>query len=56
MNEAEYWEDIFDEASKKGDDEMMELATRHLELVYPNVEDTALLGSTGDEVETIEGS
>ena len=49
MNESEYWEDILDEASKKGDDEMMELATRHLDLLYPNTEDTALLGTQEDE-------
>lgn len=47
--ESEYWEDVLNEASDKNDYEMMQIAMRHLELLYPNTEDTALLGTEEDE-------
>jgi hypothetical protein len=38
VNEQEYWEDIFNEASVKNDTMMMELALRHLEIM-PKTDD-----------------
>lgn len=45
MTEEEYWEDILDEANETNNTNLAEEAMKHLELLYPNTEDTALLDS-----------
>lgn len=46
--EQQYWEDILDEAQGSQDEELAELAMKHLYPVYPNIEDTALLSDDED--------
>jgi hypothetical protein len=48
--EAEYWQTILDDAIDKNDEELQELALKHLYPVYPEVEDTALLDIEDDEI------
>lgn len=48
--EAEYWQTILDEAIDGNDEELQELALKHLYPVYPEVEDTALLDIEDDDI------